>query len=93
MAKAPKKSQDPTEAALSAIEEALQLGKDEKPAESAETAVPIETADEQDQSRLQRRLSAAAPAAVEKRQFSTRFAQSARQIAPLRLAWRNAAYG
>ena len=65
MAKAPKKTQDPTEAALSAIEEALQLGKDEKPAESAETAVPIETADEQDQSRLQRRLSAAAPAAGE----------------------------
>ena len=65
MAKAPKKSQDPTEAALSAIEEALQLGKDEKPAESRESAEPIEITEEQEQSRLQRRLSAAAPTAGE----------------------------
>ena len=65
MAKAPKKSQDPTEAALSAIEEALQLGKDEKPAASPESVEPIENADDQEQSRLQRRLSAAAPAAGE----------------------------
>ena len=65
MAKVPKKSQDPTEAALSAIEEALQLGKDDKPAESRESAKTIEIAEEQEQSRLQRRLSAAAPTAGE----------------------------
>jgi hypothetical protein len=64
MAKAPKKSQDPTEAALSAIEEALQLG-NEKSAESRESVEPIEIAEEQEQSRLQRRLSAAAPTAGE----------------------------
>ena len=63
MAKAPKKYQDPTEAALSAIEEALQLGKEEKPAGSREPVEPIENAEEQEQSRLQRRLSAAAPTA------------------------------